>query len=82
MLMGCLGLGVSRNSYYSFKKRLPSNRQQRKEAIIDKIITIYNESHQNYGAPKITKVLQGEGEKISEKQWEIICEKWELKLNM
>jgi len=60
-------LGVSRNGYYSFKKRLPSDRQQRKEAIIDKIITIYNESHQNYGAPKITKVLQGEGEKISEK---------------
>lgn len=34
---------------------------------MDKIITIYNESHQNYGAPKITKALQEEGEKISEK---------------
>jgi putative transposase len=60
-------LGVSRNGYYSFKKRLPSDRQQRKAAIMDKIITIYNESHQNYGAPKITKALQEEGEKISEK---------------
>ena len=60
-------LGVSRNGYYSFKKRLPSDRQKRKKAIMEKIITIYNESHQNYGAPKITKVLQSEGEKISEK---------------
>ena len=60
-------LGVSRNGFYSFRKRLPSDRQQRKEAIMEKIMTIYNESHQNYGAPKITKVLQNEGEKISEK---------------
>ncbi len=34
---------------------------------MNKIITIYNESYQNYGAPKITKALQEEGEKISEK---------------
>ena len=60
-------LGVSRNGYYSFRKRLPSDRQKRKEAIMEKIMTIYNESHQNYGAPKITKVLQSEGEEISEK---------------
>lgn len=60
-------LGVSRNGYYSFRKRLPSDRQKRKEAIMEKIMAIYNESHQNYGAPKITKVLQSEGEKICEK---------------
>lgn len=60
-------LGVSRNGYYSFRKRLPSDRQKRKEVIMEKIMIIYNESHQNYGAPKITKVLQREGEKISEK---------------
>lgn len=60
-------LGVSRNGYYSFRKRLPSDRQKRKEAIMKKIMVIYNESHQNYGAPKITMVLQSEGEKISEK---------------
>lgn len=60
-------LGVSRNGYYSFRKRLPSDRQKLKEAIMEKIMAIYNESYQNYGAPKITKVLQSEGEKISEK---------------
>ena len=33
----------------------------------DKICDIYDESHQNYGAPKITKKLKEEGETISEK---------------
>ena len=60
-------LGVSRNGYYSFKNRTPSKRQIRKEVIMDKIIDIYNDSHQNYGAPKITNVLRQEGEIISEK---------------
>lgn len=60
-------LGVSRNGYYSFKKRIPSKRQIRKEVIVDKIIDIYDDSHQNYGAPKITNVLRQDGEIISEK---------------
>lgn len=33
----------------------------------DKIYDIYDESHQNYGAPKITKKLKEEGDTISEK---------------
>lgn len=60
-------LGVSRNGYYSFKHRKPSTRQLYKEKIEDKIIDIYDESHQNYGAPKITQKLHESGEKISEK---------------
>jgi transposase InsO family protein len=34
---------------------------------MDKILKIYNESYQNYGAPKITEKLHGDGERISEK---------------
>lgn len=60
-------LGVSRSGYFSWKKRLPSNREKRKEALKEKILAIYNESHQNYGAPKITECLRREGEKIAEK---------------
>ena len=60
-------LGVSRNGYYSFKHRKPSLREKRKDTIEDKIIDIYDESHQNYGAPKITQKLREIGEKISEK---------------
>lgn len=51
-------LDVSRSSYNSFKKRLPSDRIKRKEDIKAKIKEIYNESHQNYRAPKITEVLR------------------------
>lgn len=60
-------LGVSRTGYYSFKHRKPSERQMNKEKIEDKIIDIYDESHQNYGAPKITQKLREIGEEISEK---------------
>ena len=60
-------LGVSRNGYPSFTKRLPSNRDQRKEEIKSQIIEIYDESYQNYGATKITKILRAGGKKIVEK---------------
>ena len=60
-------LGVSRSGYSSFKKRLPSDMYKRKEAIKDQIKQIYDDSYQNYGAPKITQVLKQNGEAITEK---------------
>ncbi len=60
-------LGVSRSGYYNGKKRLPSQRELRKNAIKEKILEIYNESHQNYGAPKITACLKKAGNVIAEK---------------
>lgn len=51
-------LGVSRSGYNSFKKRIPSDMQQRKEAIKAQIKKIYDDSYQNYGAPKVTQILQ------------------------
>ena len=60
-------LGVSRSGYQAFLKRLPSESQLRKDAIMVRIKAIYEESHQNYGAPKITQLLREEGEKIAEK---------------
>ena len=60
-------LGVSRSGYNSWKNRVPSNREQRKNNIKHKICDIYDGSHQNYGAPKITAILNKNGETISEK---------------
>lgn len=60
-------LGVSRSGYISWKKRLPSQGELRKQAIKERILEIYHESHQNYGAPKITECLKKEGETIAEK---------------
>lgn len=60
-------LGVSRSGYLSWKKRFPSKRELRKQAIKERILEIYHESHQNYEAPKITECLKKEGEIIAEK---------------
>jgi len=60
-------LGVSRSGYLRFKKKVPSDRELRKCAIKERILEIYHDSHQNYGAPKITECLRKEGEIISEK---------------
>ncbi len=60
-------LGVSRSGYSNWKKRLPSNRELRKNTLKERILEIYHDSHQNYGAPKIAECLRKEGEVITEK---------------
>ena len=60
-------LGVSRSGYQAFLTRRPSESQIRKERVKQRILEIYNDSKQNYGAPKITRLLQKEGERISER---------------
>ena len=60
-------LGVSRSGYRSWLNRTPSDAEKRKEYIKAKIQDIYDESNQNYGAPKITKKLRQKGETISER---------------
>lgn len=60
-------LGVSRSGYRSFLRRKVSASSQRKEAVKKKIKTIYDDSRQNYGAPKITRELRKSGETIAER---------------
>ena len=60
-------LGVSRSGYRAFVNRKPSASQKRKEAVKDKIQEIYDNSKQNYGAPKITVELRKDGERIAER---------------
>ncbi len=60
-------LGVSRSGYKAFLKHKPSETELRKERIKERIQKIYDKSHQNYGAPKITRELQKEGARISDR---------------
>ena len=60
-------LGVSRSGYLSWKNRQPSNTEQNRNRIKEKIKELYDDSHQNYGAPKITKELHKRGETTAEK---------------
>jgi transposase InsO family protein len=60
-------LGVSRTGYRSWINRKPSNTQKRQDVLKTKIETIYNDSKQNYGAPKIAEKLKQSGEIIAER---------------
>lgn len=60
-------IGVSKSGYYSSRNRKPSRRQLKKLKVKEKIVETYNASHQIYGAPKITKLLNNDGITISEK---------------
>ena len=60
-------LGVSRSGYRAFLNHKPSALQRRKVSIKDKIKEIYDDSKQNYGAPKITHELRKDGEVIAER---------------
>lgn len=60
-------LNISKSGYYEYLKRKPCKQKIRKEKITIRIKEIHNQSRKIYGAPKITKILQSEGEKISQK---------------
>ena len=64
-------LGVSRSGYHSWLNRTPTDTEKRREYIKTKIQDIYDESKQNYGAPKITRKLRQNGEIISERTVEL-----------
>ena len=60
-------LDVSRSGYNAWKKRVPSDTSIRRTVLKEKIQKIYEDSHQNYGAPKITAELRKSGEHVAEK---------------
>ena len=60
-------LGVSRSVYNSFLNRKVSPTRQRKDSVKKEIQKIYDNSKQNYGAPKITQELRKSGETISQR---------------
>ena len=60
-------LGVSRSGYRAFLNHKPSASDKRRVAVKNQIQQIYDDSHQNYGAPKITAELRKSGEVIAER---------------
>ena len=60
-------LGVSRSGYHAWLHRVSSDTKKRRESVKEKIQDIYDDSKQNYGAPKITVELRKTGEDISER---------------
>ena len=60
-------LGVSRSGYNSFLNLKVSPARQRKDFVKKEIQKIYDNSKQNYSAPKITQELRKSGETISQR---------------
>ena len=60
-------LGVSRSGYLAWLHHVSSDTEKRRKAVKAKIQDIYDDSKQNYGAPKITVELRKTGEVISER---------------
>lgn len=63
----CLVLGVSKSGYYAWLRRPKSEQKKRRETLTAQVKRVHLESRENYGSPKITKVLQNEGIQVSEK---------------
>lgn len=60
-------LGVSRSGYRAFLNRKVSPSRRRKDTIKKEIRKIYDNSKQNYGAPKITRELRKSGQIIAQR---------------
>lgn len=60
-------LKVSKSGYYDWLRRGPSRREQKRLQLQQEIMEIYEDSHQIYGAPKITEKLKAEGREITER---------------
>lgn len=74
-------LGVSRSGYHAWLNHVSSNTEKRREAVKEKIQDIYDDSKQNYGAPKIAVELRKPVKSFRKEPLEHICAKWESVLN-
>ena len=74
-------LGVSRSGYLAWLHHVPSDTEKRRKAVKAKIQDIYDDSKQNYGAPKITLELQKLVKSFRKEPLVHICAKWESVLS-
>lgn len=64
----CRVLQIPKSTYYQSHHKTPSRRELENNILCDEIMSIYNESHHRYGAPKIHKSLEQRGFTVSLKR--------------
>jgi putative transposase len=64
----CLMLGIKRSSYYAWKKRKPSQREQNNQALIEHIRRMHKKYRKTYGSPRIYAQLRKQGYSCSKKR--------------
>lgn len=57
----CEVIGIARQSYYAWRNRGPSKREQENEELLEEIKEIHQESCQTYGSPRIHQALRARG---------------------
>ena len=62
----CDVLAVSRSGYYAWRQRRPGSREMANQDLMVEIRTIYQQSRQTYGSPRIYRELRDNGVKCSE----------------
>lgn len=60
----CRVLGVSRSSYYAWRKQPISQRQRDNQRLLTKIRCYHQASHETYGSPRIHQDLLSDGENV------------------
>jgi putative transposase len=64
----CKVLGITRSSYYAWKKHSPSQREQNNQALIEHIRRIHKLSRKTYGSPRVYVELRKQGTICSPKR--------------
>src|SRR5690625_5355621 len=71
----CETLNIPKSTYYQSLNKTESNRDRENREFTEKIIQIHEESKKRYGAPKIHKILEKQGHKISFKRVQRLMKK-------
>jgi transposase InsO family protein len=64
----CRVLEVSRSGYYASRSRLPSQREQANQALVEHIKQVHRDSRQTYGSPRVHAELLDRGIPCNEKR--------------
>ena len=75
----CKILDVPRSTYYQSLNKTISNRERENNKLIQRIITIHQDSKQRYGAPKIHHLLVEEGYDVSIKRVQRLMKKAKIR---
>jgi len=66
----CRVLEVTRQGYYAYAKRSPSQRQRDDEALQERVRTVHEESDERYGSPRMHEQLQRDGLRVGKRRIE------------
>jgi putative transposase len=74
----CEVLEVSRSGYYKWLKRGVTAQQKKRNELLERVLEIFEESRETYGAPRIYKQLRAEGYRCSKRTVEELMRKHEI----